>query len=193
MAFDADMGTWNTRFYANYSHDNAGGLMLFCACGKDGLGNEAKVVAPVVDSNLSINDGRRVILAQGADQALVQNNVILVTAPGQATPLIENVKYPTRSEILMRNNVFLDGADQGALWRTKNREGVYDGIAWTDNFFIGYAGAQFADNKYQRGKVDDRVIPAAGQDPNALAQRWFDTTGFNKHSYKEPSAPGAGR
>jgi len=188
MAFDADMGTWNTRFYANYSHDNAGGLMLLCACGKDGLGNEAKTVKPVVDSNLSVNDGRRVILAQGADQALVQNNFILVTTPGLATPVIENVKYPTRSEVLLRSNVFYNAGDQGSLWRTKNPEGDYASIIWTDNVFIGYSPDAVKDGKYRRGVVDERVMPAAGQSPKALMDRWFAFTKFNQRRYRESDA-----
>jgi hypothetical protein len=191
MAFDADMGTWNTRFISNYSHDNSGGLMLLCACGKDGLGHEAKTYAALVDNNLSVNDGRRAILAQGSDRAIIQNNFVLVTAPGLSTPVIENVKYPTKSEVLMRNNVFLDAADQGKLWRTKNPEGDYDGITWTDNVFIGFAASQFADGKYRRGAVEDRVMPAAGQDPKALMQRWFESSGFVRNRYKEPSAPAA--
>lgn len=48
-----------SHIVANYSHDNEGGFMLFCACGDDGLGDPAQASGTLVEHNLSLNDGRR--------------------------------------------------------------------------------------------------------------------------------------
>lgn len=191
MAFDADMGTRNMRVVANYSHDNAGGLMLFCACGTDGLGNPAEVMRPIVEQNLSVNDGgRRIFLLQGAEHAVVRDNLIITGRPDRTTPLIENVLYPTPSGVVMERNVFVNAFDAGILLRTKNMEGSYAGLVWSGNQFIGYGAVQdFATPKYVRGEVKDSFQPIADVPVSSLIEQWFTRTGFRQHSFRAPRRP----
>lgn len=168
MAFDADMGTWNTRFHANYSHDNQGGMMLFCACGKDGLGQQAAVEQVVVDHNLSVNDGTRGMLVAGLDSAVVKHNVMI--ASGDA-PLLENAVYPTRNVLELSNNQFVNTSESGVLFRTRHKQGNSDAFVWQGNSFAGYPS--------QAGSV-----PAAERNVKAMIEQWFKDTGFRQHAYR---------
>jgi hypothetical protein len=164
MAFDADMGTRNTRFHANYSHDNAGGMMLFCACGRDGLGNRATAEGVLVESNLSINDGRRAIMMAGVDTALVKDNLIVANG---TTALIENGDFKSPNAVELHGNQFINTSNQGVMYRTKNKEGSYAAMVWGENSFHGYPASTPADGKAE-----------------ALVERWFASTGFRENSYQ---------
>eukprot|EP01034_Spumella_vulgaris_P042336 gene42336-52499_t len=137
MAFDADMGTRGTRIYANYSHGNAGGLMLFCACGKDGLGQQAMVEDVMVERNLSLNDKRRAILVAGLDNAVVSGNLIVTSG---ATPLLESHDKGTSDVLELRGNRFVDTSGGGALYRPFKKSGSNARYTWRCCFSATSAG-----------------------------------------------------
>lgn len=63
QAYDCDYNCHNTTIQYNYSHDNYGGLVLICTCAPQefhNVGNQK----PVVQYNVSINDGLRPHLAR---------------------------------------------------------------------------------------------------------------------------------
>ncbi|WP_395407677.1 right-handed parallel beta-helix repeat-containing protein [Pseudoduganella sp. UC29_106] len=166
MAFDADMGTRNTRFYANYSHDNAGGMMLFCGCGNDGLGHPATASGTVVERNLSLNDGRRIIAMAGSESALVKGNLIVTDKPGLVAPLLENLQFPTKNAVELRGNLFIHAAGQGSRFRTKNPQGGDADIVWGPNEFQGFGEAA-----------------PVGQDATNHIAKWMVDTGFSSRRY----------
>lgn len=171
MAFDADMGTRQTRIYANYSHDNAGGLMLFCACGKDGLGQQAMTESVVVERNLSINDRHRLILVAGLDSAVVIDNLIVTDS---ATPLLESHDYGTSDVLEMRGNRFVSTGGSGELYRPNSKSGSYARFVWRDNTFHGYQASV-------QGGV---AMSAASVDVNSLVAQWFAATQFRQRGYQ---------
>lgn len=182
MAFDADLGTRDTQVTNNYSHDNEGGFMLFCGCGDDGLGNPAQSSGTVVENNLSINDGRRVIVFAGAHSALVRGNLVLNTRPGLVSPAAENTGMGSRNAGDIRDNVFYHGANAGTLFRALNPSLRHDDIRWSANRFYGYPGIQAA--QFFEGDSANSTAPAAAFDPEAAVRAWFAATAFRQHSYR---------
>lgn len=171
MAFDADMGTRGTRVVANYSHDNAGGLMLFCACGKDGLGQQAMADEVVVERNLSLNDQRRAILVAGLDRAVVSDNLIITAG---ATPLLESHDKGTSDVLELRGNHFVDTGGNGSLYRPFRKAGSHAAFNWHGNSFHGYpASAESGD-----------AVPAAGANVQQLIAQWFAATQFRQRGYR---------
>jgi hypothetical protein len=185
MAFDADLGTRDTQVVANYSHDNEGGFMLFCGCGDDGLGNPAQSSGTVVENNLSINDGRRVIVFAGSQSAIVRGNLLLNTQPGLVSPAAENTGMGSMNAGDIRNNVFYHGGDAGALYRAMNPALRHDDILWSGNRFYGYQStSEFKAAQFVEGDAANVIQPAAGFDPEAAARNWFATTGYTERSYR---------
>ena len=84
-SFDADYGTTGTVFQYNYSHDNEGGMMLYCGCG--GLATDI-----TFRYNISENDGDRVQFVAGATEAAFYNNTII--APEEAN-FVSTTSTPT--------------------------------------------------------------------------------------------------
>lgn len=162
MAFDADMGTRRTRFIANYSHDNEGGMMLFCGCGEDGLGGNALASATLVERNLSVNDGRRIISAAGTDGAQVKGNLVITSKPGLRTPILENLQFPPHNAINLSGNTFVAADAEPEKYRTRNPQADYGRITWSGNVFR------------QAGK----------QEAESLVARWIAESGFGKHRFK---------
>lgn len=162
MAFDADMGTRRTRFIANYSHDNEGGMMLFCGCGEDGLGGYALASATLVERNLSVNDGRRIIAAAGTDGALIRANLVVNTKPGLLAPILENLQFAPRNAITLSGNTFVGTEGAPEKYRMKNPEASYADITWSANAFRS----------------------VAAQEAESLIARWIAESGFGKHRYK---------
>lgn len=171
MAFDADMGTHNTRVVANYSHDNAGGLMLFCGCGQDGLGRQAMVEQVVVERNLSVNDRHRAILVAGVDDGVVRDNLIITNAPA---PLLELHHKGTPDVLELSNNRVIHRGDAGALYRPNSSPGSAARFTWRDNTFYGYPAAP------ETGEP----APAARADAAALIAQWFAATRFRERGYQ---------
>lgn len=123
-AFDADYGTTGTVFQYNYSHDNAGGMMLYCGCG----GLSTKVTFRY---NVSENDRNRLNFVAGGTENAFYNNTII--APDAANFVINNTNGNGTS-MLMANNLFIaskDVADQ-----SQNNTGA-NAIQWRNNAFSG--------------------------------------------------------
>ncbi|MHA4869244.1 right-handed parallel beta-helix repeat-containing protein [Duganella sp. PWIR1] len=185
MAFDADLGTRDTQVVANYSHDNEGGFMLFCGCGDDGLGNPAQSSGTVVENNLSINDGRRVIVFAGSQSAIVRGNLLLNSQPGLVSPAAENTGMGSMNAGDIRNNVFYHGGNAGTLFRVMNPALRHNDIRWSGNRFYGYQStSEFKAAQFVEGDAANIVQPAASFDPEAAARNWFATTGFAERSYR---------
>lgn len=171
MAFDADMGTRNTRIVANFSHDNGGGLVLFCACGQDGLGRQAMASGVVVENNLSLNDRRRAILLAGLDDALVSNNLVIGAA---GATLLEVHDYPTPDRLTLRTNRFIArGTAPAALYHPISVSGAGSAFVWQGNRFSGYgAEVQGLRETLTQAEIDQ------------LVRRWMRSSGFRQHAYR---------
>lgn len=185
MSFDADLGTRDTHVIANYSHDNGGGFMLFCGCGNDGLGNPAQSSGTLVENNLSVNDGRRVIVFAGSQSATVRANLILNTEPGLISPAAENTGLGSKNAGDIRDNVFYHGADAGKLFRAVKPALRHDDIRWSGNRFYGYqAAGEFTAGQFFAGDSVNTILPAAGFDPAAATRDWLASTQFRQRSYR---------
>jgi len=185
MAFDADLGTRDTQIVANYSHDNGGGFMLFCGCGNDGLGNPAQAVGTVVENNLSLNDGRRVIVFAGSQSATVRGNLVLNTQAGLVSPAAENTGLGSRNAGDIRDNVFYHGAGNGRLFRAVQPALRHEDIQWSGNRFYGYdATDEFAAGQFFEGDAANTVLPADSFDADAAMRQWFVATGYAGHRYR---------
>ncbi|MYM21182.1 hypothetical protein GTP46_00780 [Duganella sp. FT135W] len=180
MAFDADLGTRDTHIVANYSHDNEGGFMLFCGCGDDGLGHPAQASGTLVENNLSINDGRRVIVFAGSHSATVRGNLVLNTQPGLLSPAAENTGMGSRNAGDIHDNIFYHGANAGTLFRALNPALRYEDIRWSGNRFYGYQ----LSGPFFEGDRPNSNQPAASFDPEAAARNWFASTKFKERSYR---------
>lgn len=180
MAFDADLGTRDTQIVANYSHDNQGGFMLFCACGKDGLGNPSLATGSVVENNLSVNDSRRAIVFAGSQSAIIRHNLIVST--GVVSPAAENTGLGSMNAGDIRDNVFYHGGDAGTLWRAMNSALRYDDIRWSGNRFYGYQrSTEFSAPQFFAGDRQNSILPAASFDPDAAIKQWFASSAFEQH------------
>ncbi|KWF30497.1 right-handed parallel beta-helix repeat-containing protein [Burkholderia pseudomultivorans] len=187
MAFDSDLGTHNTRIVANFSHDNDGGLMLFCGCGSDGLGNVAQATGTIVENNLSVDDKRRIVVGAGSAQSVVRDNIVITRTPGLVTPIVENLNYPNAFELV--GNRFYNASDLGAIFRTRNPQGSYANITWSGNAYFGYQGdPEFAGANYRHGAEPDTILPFGGQDLDAIIGQWSASSGFGAHKYQAPPA-----
>jgi hypothetical protein len=184
MAFDADLGTRGTRIVENYSHDNAGGFVLFCGCGNDGIGHPAQASGTLVENNLSVDDGRRIIMFAGSAGALVRRNLVITTRPDVIAPAAENSGLGSRNAADIRDNVFVHAAGKGALFRAVKPDVRHDDIRWSGNRFYGYdATGQFDGAEFFAGDVPNRRLPAADADPAALMRAWFESTNFAANAY----------
>lgn len=126
-AFDVDYGTNDTLFQYNYSHDNEGGMMLFCGCG--GLTSQA-----TFRYNVSENDKGRINFVAGASEAEFYNNTIIL--PADAGHLL-NQTTGSGTAMLMANNLIVASApvtDQS----TSHPSSV--NIPWRNNAFSGPGG-----------------------------------------------------
>lgn len=188
MAFDADLGTRDTRIVANYSHDNDGGFMLFCGCGDDGIGHPAQASGTVVENNLSVNDGRRIIMFAGSASALVRRNLVVNLAPHLVSPAAENSGMGSKNAGEIRDNTFVHVAGKGTLFRAAKPELRHDDIRWSGNRFYGYDGtAEFKGGQFFEGDTPNQVLPAAGADTAALLRQWFVATDFHAKRYRRPA------
>jgi hypothetical protein len=189
MAFDADMGARHSRFHGNYSHDNAGGLMLFCGCGFDGFDNPGMASDTIVEDNLSIDDAFRLILVSGSERSVVRNNIVISRKPGLVAPIIENHMRPGSNQVELRGNKFYNASEDGGLFLLPSKEGRYEDIVWLGNAFFGYSSsADFASERFSRASDAQTRSPFAGQDVDAVIQQWLQSSGFKAHKYADPAA-----
>ena len=185
MAFDADLGTRNTRVVNNYSHDNAGGFVLFCGCGVDGLGHPAQATGTLVEHNLSVNDGRRIIMFAGSASALVRHNVVINTAPDLITPAAENSGMGSKNAAEIRDNIFVHAAGRGSLFRVVKPEVRHEDIRWSGNLFFGYgASREFSGGQFFEGDTPNQIAPADRAVPEKLIATWLQESGFEARRYR---------
>lgn len=185
MAFDADLGTRDTHIVANYSHDNEGGFVLFCGCGEDGIGHPAQASGTLVENNLSVNDGRRIIMFAGSASALVRHNLVINTARGLAAPAAENSGMGSMNAAEIRDNIFFHSAGKGALFRALKPEVRHADIHWSANRFYGYgATREFNGPQFFQGDAPNQILPEGAADPVALERAWFTSTGFDAKRYR---------
>lgn len=174
MAFDADMGTLNTVFRANYSVSNEGGLVLFCGCNKNENGQWAAATGTIVENNFSINDGRRAITAAGSRGSIVRGNIIASTSGG--APVLENPANFDANEVTLIDNVFITGNAPQPIVRRKNLEASYKNIRWLNNQFIGNWTGGPEPTRDQAKRV------VAGS-LSTLFRKWSKQSGFAKHRF----------
>ena len=185
MAFDADLGTRSTRIANNYSHDNGGGMVLFCGCGDDGIGHPAQATDTLVENNLSVNDGRRIIMFAGSASALVRHNVIINTVPGLIAPAAENSGMGSRNAAEIRDNIFVHAAGKGALFRVVKPAVRHEDIRWSGNRFFGYgASSEFRSAQFFEGDTANQIAPAGSANPESLIGDWLRETGFEARRYR---------
>ena len=146
-AFDVDFGTNDTLFQYNYSHDNEGGMMLFCGCG--GLSTQA-----TFRYNVSENDHDRVNFVAGGTQNEFYNNTIIL--PNTAGHLLNNTQGSAMS-MLMANNLFVASA---AVVDQSTASPNAKTIQWRNNAFSGPGGAWPADPTAVT--IEDKLALAAG-------------------------------
>lgn len=162
-AFDADYGTTETVFQYNYSHDNAGGMMLYCGCG----GLATKVTFRY---NVSENDQNRLNFVAGGTENAFYNNTII--APDTEDFMLNNVNGNGTS-LLMANNLFVatqnvvdqsqNSSANAILWRNNAFSGAVDGWpAGTDNIEIAERLAPSEGSGIDRFAIEDSRLAGAG-------------------------------
>ncbi|GAA4845791.1 ricin-type beta-trefoil lectin domain protein [Luteimicrobium xylanilyticum] len=128
-AFDADYGTRGTVFQNNYSHDNAGGMMLFCGCASWLPVGSAWASDVTFRYNVSENDAMRVgSLAGATDSAFYNNTIVVPDADGQQ--LFTDSTLGTN--MLVANNLVI--SDRPVTDASTNSKNV---VVWRNNVFAG--------------------------------------------------------
>ncbi|KAA8825967.1 hypothetical protein EMO92_04285 [Bifidobacterium reuteri] len=181
-AWDFDYGTRNTVFQYNYSHDNAGGAALVCAC-TDWYNNPDEIGTALGGTfryNLSVNDGvaatprddstdtyRTVTLDGITDMNYYNNTTIL--------PKGEKVTFSNNAQnagVTYNNNVII--AQDGTTLTDQNSKINDDGfqINYGSNLYVGGDQTQWAkvgENGNQYVSLADYVA-ATGLDLEAVAK-----------------------
>lgn len=97
QGLDVDFGQDGTVFQYNYSHDNAGGFILYCGCGPAGSTSTNSVVR----YNVSQNDAGRTVQVYGGSGHQFYNNTIYL--PNSGTPVLSE---GTPAQVTFSNNIF---------------------------------------------------------------------------------------
>ncbi|MEV6007047.1 ricin-type beta-trefoil lectin domain protein [Streptomyces sp. NPDC051976] len=119
MAWDADYGTDHTVYQYNYSHDNEGGMAMFCGCGGAGT----STTNAVFRYNVSQNDAGQVLRDAGENNGWFYNNTVYEPAGSTA-----NILTSGRSSLTVANNIFVNNGSGGY---------DYSGTRFTDNIMTG--------------------------------------------------------
>ncbi|WP_285725674.1 NEW3 domain-containing protein [Psychromicrobium xiongbiense] len=125
MSFDADGGAQRTIFQYNYSHHNAGGLLLLCPY------SGAFTYGTVMRYNISVDDGERLFQLCPGDiqQTSIYNNTVVNS---QVTPrFFLQDDNSTQRQISWRNNVVVN---RGATMTVTNHGPV---LNFDHNLLIG--------------------------------------------------------
>ncbi|MGS0895345.1 right-handed parallel beta-helix repeat-containing protein [Burkholderia stagnalis] len=135
-AFDADYGNNNPIFRHNYSHDNAGGFLLLCG----GCGGSAYTQGVVARYNLSVNDAREIVMANGSGKfnsdgsvtgpLQFYNNTIYL--PAGSTAAITATQTGYKTAIQFSNNIVDNLGSGGYLAASANFVPT-----WRNNLFSG--------------------------------------------------------
>jgi hypothetical protein len=128
MAFDSDFGNQNVVIEYNYSHDNAGGFLLFCG----GCGSGSSTTGTIVRYNLSRSDGSRILYAVGEKSAQIYGNTVYLPS-GSTTPIIQedtgNITHTVWTDNILDNQG--TGGYAGSAYTPAN-------YTWSGNLFYGY-------------------------------------------------------
>ncbi|MFI1092691.1 ricin-type beta-trefoil lectin domain protein [Streptomyces sp. NPDC020917] len=119
MAWDADYGTDGTVYQYNYSHDNEGGMAMFCGCG----GGSTSTTNAVFRYNVSQNDAGQVLRDAGESNGWFYNNTIY-EPEGATAPILTS----GRSSLTFANNLIVNHGSGGYQ---------YSGTSFTNNLISG--------------------------------------------------------
>lgn len=101
MAWDADYGSDGTLYQYNYSHDNGGGMAMFCGdCGPAG-GSASNAIFRY---NVSQNDGSQIVRDAGQTNGAFYNNTIYLPAGSNAAILQNGHEGLTFANNIVVNN-----------------------------------------------------------------------------------------
>jgi hypothetical protein len=167
-AFDVDYGTRGTIFQYNYSHDNVGGMFLYCGCGA-WLGTGGGFASDAIYRyNISENDGQRVGALFGATDSQFYNNTLIVNKATSQTLMVQN---GNNSSLFANNLVITDGdlydnsqtGSNVATWRGN----VFSGPSSTwpsgeDNTVLPDALSLALGLGTDRFKIEDAAVKASG-------------------------------
>lgn len=151
MSFDADGGSQNTVFQYNYSHDNAGGLLLVCPY------SGARTWGTVFRYNMSYDDAARVFqLCPGNIQDTHIYNNTIVDEHATPTYFLQDDNSTSRG-VTFSNNIMVNrGAPMGVQVRGP-------GLSFDHNLFIGVTGVP--------ANADGAVNPGGlGDDPGFVEE-----------------------
>lgn len=126
MSFDADGGSINTVFQYNYSHNNAGGLLLICPY------SGAVTNGTIMRYNLSYNDKARLFqMCPGSiDDAQIYNNSIW--HDGQDSVIFFQNDGTTSLTINWRNNIVQNSGPEMSIAQSENQT-----LSFYNNDFLG--------------------------------------------------------
>ncbi|MEY9907316.1 hypothetical protein ABIA35_003545 [Catenulispora sp. MAP12-49] len=120
QAWDADYGTDGTLYQYNYSHDNAGGMAMFCGCGPL---SGAVTTNATFRYNISQNDGAQVLRNYGVNNGWFYNNTVYEPAGSTA-----DILQLGDSQITIANNIIVNNGSGGY---------DYNGTTFTNNIMAG--------------------------------------------------------
>lgn len=166
--FDSDYNSRNTRFQYNYSHDNEGGFMLICTPAsrnqRENIGNTGTVIR----YNISRNDHTRGFNLSGAEDTLVEHNVIYVGPEIGLQMLAVTTWDGWPRDARFRSNVFwvLGTADYGHEIK-RNRDGTYQlAPGWGPAQGIVFQGNRYIGRNVDRPSDAKAVVEEATPEPD---------------------------
>ncbi|MFJ1809582.1 MULTISPECIES: carbohydrate binding domain-containing protein [unclassified Streptomyces] len=127
QGFDVDYGQDGTIVQYNYSHDNAGGFILFCGCG----GGMHLASNAAVRYNVSQNDRLRAITMDGSQDSRFYNNTIYIPSGSTANVLEVTGAW---NDLTLANNIIYNLGSGGYVYTTGQPASNF---AWRNNLFYG--------------------------------------------------------
>ncbi|TQE23667.1 hypothetical protein Sipo8835_34520 [Streptomyces ipomoeae] len=127
QGFDVDYGQDGTVVQYNYSHDNAGGFILFCGCG----GGSHLASNAAVRYNVSENDRLRVITMDGSQDSALYNNTIYIPSGSTANVLEVTGAW---NDLTLANNIIYNLGSGGYVYTAGQPASNF---AWRNNLFYG--------------------------------------------------------
>lgn len=127
QGFDVDYGQDGTIIQYNYSHDNAGGFILFCGCG----GGMHLASNAAVRYNVSQNDRLRVITMDGSQDSTFYNNTVYLPSGSTANVLEVTGAW---NDLTLANNIIYNLGSGGYVYTSGQPASNF---AWRNNLFYG--------------------------------------------------------
>ncbi|WP_405512571.1 carbohydrate binding domain-containing protein [Streptomyces canus] len=127
QGFDVDYGQDGTVVQYNYSHDNAGGFILFCGCG----GGSHLASNAVVRYNVSEDDRLRAITMDGSQDSKLYNNTIYLPSGSTANVLEVTGAW---NDLTLANNIIYNLGSGGYVYTSGQPASNF---AWRNNLFYG--------------------------------------------------------